>query len=119
MQGRHHGPATRFTTRPSANARSGYRYVFLFDPPRGLAPSALCRDPAGLAPGTSSGGLAVLAAFCARDRLLVDILARSGPAASVRDPVVHDLVGRITWSIVPHRDPYDEDDDLPAPLIIA
>ena len=118
MQGRHHGPSTHFTATPSANARTNCRFVFMFDPPRALDASTLCEDLGRLKAAVPSGGLRIMAAFCAKDRLMVEILARSGPAKSVRDPVVHDLIGRITWSIIPYRDPYDQDDDNPSPLII-
>ena len=36
MQGRHHGPRTRFTTQPSDAARSHLRIVVMFDPPHTL-----------------------------------------------------------------------------------
>jgi len=111
MQGQHFGPATNFTTSPDQAARSAYRVVMLFDPPRSFNPMQLCDGTASALP-TQAGqdGVSVFGAFCRGNYSLSSAKGRVAAAAGPDDPAFRQLVGRVTHALFPpdrRADPND------------
>lgn len=111
MQNRHFGPATNFTTSPGADARSAYRVVMLFDPPRSFNPMELCDGSASALPTqTDQDGVSVFGAFCRGNYSLSSVKGRIGAADGADDPAFRQLVGRVTHALFPpdrRADPSD------------
>ena len=110
MQGQHWGQRTNFTTTPSADARTRYRVVLLFDPPRSLNSARLCRDVASALPRESaSEGIVLFAAFCRGKRLRTEIKGRISSATGPDDPAFRELVGQVTNGLFPPDRGIDRD----------
>jgi len=102
MQGRHWGQRTNFTTTPGASARTRYRVVLLFDPPRGLNGSKLCSEAPSALPSESGGEEIVLfAALCRGKKLRTQIKGQISRAAGPNDPPFRELVGQVTTGLLP------------------
>jgi hypothetical protein len=102
MQGQHWGPRTNFTTTPGADARTRYRVVLLFDPPRSLNSARLCREVASALPSESAGeGIVLFAAFCRGKRLRTEIKGHISSATGPDDPAFRELVGQVTNGLFP------------------
>ncbi len=109
MQGKNNGPLTKFTTRPSENARPRYRIVMMFNPPLGMNTAALCGDTGDLKPQATVGRIKVFTAFCSGGMIISDVRA-SLPAAAPTDPAFGEAIGRITRRLIPRRDPESSSD---------
>jgi hypothetical protein len=111
----HHPPKpqpTHFTTEPGESADTDYRVVFVFDPPRSLLQTRLCRLPLELP--TGAGGTAplnVAAAFCRNEGVLTSVRGRLDEAASVDDPAFDALIGQMVDTLFPNFNPNQDDDD--------
>ena len=108
MQGHHIGPRTRFTTRPSARMRPGFRVVMLFNPPLALPDSALCGDTGALASTAPGPRLRLVVAFCAAAYVESTVQASMPVVPSPDHPGFRQMIGQAMWDLVPARDPADE-----------
>ena len=110
MQGNHWGPRTNFTTTPGASARSSYRVVMLFDPPKTLVGMRLCREEATALPtARDSNEIVVFAAFCRGNESLTEIKGRIKGATGPEDPVFGDLVAQVTNALFPPERRFEDD----------
>lgn len=102
MQGQHWGQRTNFTTMPGPSARDRYRVILLFNPPRSLSGTRLCReDPSKLATESAGEGITLFAAFCRRKRSRTEIKGYISGAAGPDDPAFRSLVGQVTNGLFP------------------
>jgi len=102
MQGRHWGQRTNFTTSPGASAHARYRVVLLFDPPRALNGSKLCREaPSALQSETKGEETVLFAAFCRGKRSRTQIKGQISRVAGPNDPAFRELVGQVTNGLFP------------------
>ena len=113
----HHPPKpqpTNFTTTPGENADTDYRVVFLFDPPKTLLRTRLCRLPLKVQKG--AGGpqpLHVAAAFCRNEGVLTSVRGQLDAATGLDDPAFDALIGQMVDALFPNVDPDRDGDDFP------
>ncbi len=98
-------PPGRYTTMPSANAKTAYWVVLAFNPPAVYDGVRACegRDAAGLP--DPSGAVEVVAAFCSKVHVLSQTRARLDHARGPDDPGFADLIHRAQLDIFPYRLP--------------
>lgn len=102
MQGQHWGQRTNFTTTPGPRARDRYRVVMLFNPPRSLSGTRLCREDPSTLPRESAGdGIVLFAAFCRGKRSRTQIKGYVSGATGPDDPAFRELVGQVTNGLFP------------------
>lgn len=110
MQGNHWGPRTHFTTTPNETARSSYRVVMLFDPPRTLVGMRLCRVEGSSLPTVRTGDEIILfAAFCRGNESMTEIKGRIAGATGPEDPVFGDLIAQVTNALFPPDRRFEDD----------
>lgn len=110
MQGNHWGPRTHFTTTPNETARSSYRVVMLFGPPRNLVGMRLCREEGAALPTAQTGKEIILfAAFCRSNETMTEIKGRIAGATGPDDPVFGDLVAQVTNALFPPDRRFEDD----------
>jgi hypothetical protein len=115
MQGQHWGQRTNFTTTPGSDARTRYRVVLLFNPPRALNSTRLCQEVAAALPSESADeGIILFAAFCRGKRLRTEIKGRISSATGPDDPAFRELVGQVTNGLFPPDRGIDRDRDGPS-----
>ncbi len=106
MRGHHRGPPTNFTTRPSDNARDGYRMVMMFDPPLTMISHKACGDVSMIRPEPRTGRIRLLIAFCAGDDIHSEVMASMPATPSPRDPGFANMIARAMWLLIPPKDPH-------------
>lgn len=107
MVGAHFGPVIQFTTERDETNPSPYRVVMVFNPARGVGPSAMCRDsqqPTDPSAG-SSGSLRMIVALCAGASRETSL---SGSINAVNNPnsdAFLGLIRQMTTELLPRRNP--------------
>lgn len=108
MQGKHHGPRTRFTTRPGPDARTNHRIVMAFNTPRSFHPDRLCGDPAAIPSEPTGERLRLYAGYCVENALYSQARISIPATQSPDDPRFHHMIASAMWELVPFRDPFDD-----------
>lgn len=108
MQGSYFGPRVNFTTKPSDNARPGYRIVVFFDPPLASPGDTLCGDLGRLVPQRpdSRQRIGLHAGFCVGDQLQSEVKGSMRAVALPDDPAFQRFVGGVMLSLIPAYDPF-------------
>ena len=104
MQGNHYGPRTTFTTTPSADARSQYRIVMMFDRPRAQQRQQVCGPRESLIPEPDAARLRLTTAFCARNQLLSWVESSIARPGSPDEPSFRRMIASATFNLIPARD---------------
>lgn len=102
IRGAHFGQDLNFTTTPSADNRSPYRLIVLFNPALGARPERIC-DDLNQPTASRQASLSVLMVLCSSAYPVVWTVGSRGGVSGIDDPGFRSLLRATTIELFPPR----------------
>lgn len=102
IKGAHFGQDLNFTTRPSADNRSPYRLIVLFNPALNARPERIC-DDLNQPTVARQDSLSVLMVLCSSEHPVVWTVGSRGGVSGTDDPGFRSLLRSTTVELLPSR----------------